>query len=184
MLTKNDVLELYNECLNFLETNYPSYFLMVKQYKFGFGSKKRSFGTCYYRTKEIKIHMYSSQHMKAEQVKDTILHEMAHVIDKEKNGYSSGHGRNWKTICYEIGCTAKSSSKSVEDTIRKSNYVMVLVKNNGYEYVQPVHRITKTKPLNTILQHVYLRGRKTETINKLKVVTFSDFENHQLPIDK
>ena len=184
MISKNDVLNLYQDCLYYLKECHPEYFLMVKQYSFGFGRKKRAFGTCHYRTKEIKIHMYSAKALNLAHIKDTILHEMAHAIDKEKHGYSSGHGYNWKSICGEIGCKAKSSSKVVENVVLESKYVMVLVKNDGYEYVQPIHRITKTKPLNTFLMGTYLRGRKNETINKLQVVTFNEFKSNQLPIDK
>ena len=184
MITKNDVLSLYQECLNYLKNEHLDYYLMVKQYSFGFGRKKNSFGTCYYRKKEIKLHMYSCKVCDKSHIQNTILHEMAHAIDKEKHGYSSGHGYNWKKICREIGCNAKSTSNAVENVVLESKYVMVLVKNEGYEYVQPIHRITKRKPLNTFLQGTYLKGRKNETINKLQVVTFNEFKANQLPIDK
>lgn len=181
MITKNDVLKLYAECLTYLKNNHPEYYVMVKKYTFGFGNKKRSFGTCYYGKKQIKIHMYLSQHQEASLVKDTILHEMAHAIDKEKHGYSSGHGINWKKICNEIGCLGeRTKSLDLDDrSIIKSNYVMVLINADlSYEYVQPVHRITKKRPLNTIINGMYLINRKKETMNKLMIVTYNDYQNN------
>jgi predicted SprT family Zn-dependent metalloprotease len=177
--TKEDVLKIYKECLNSLQKNYPNYYDVVSGYKFGFGRKKTSYGTCYYRKKEIKIHMYLSKVVKKEKVKDTILHEMAHAIDKGVNGFSSGHGAKWKSICREIGCKPSSSSSAASGIVKPSKYVMVIDNGGGYEYVSPVHRLSKKKPLNTFLPFTYLRGRKEETKGKLKVVTFKSFEDNR-----
>jgi len=182
--TKEDVLRIYNECLEFLKNNYPKYYDVVKQYRFSFGKKKRSYGTCYYRTKEIKLHMYLIQTVNNTEAKDTILHEMAHAIDQGVNGYSSGHGYNWKRICKQIGCKPVSTSSVGADVIKPSKFVMVVTSDEGYEYVKPVHRLGSRTPLNKLLIGTYLRGRVKETQNKLMVVTFADFQANQKASDK
>lgn len=182
--TKEDVLKIYDNCLDFIKTNFPEYYDVVKTYRFSFGKKKGAYGTCHYRTKEIKIHMYLSGVVEPSKVKDTILHEMAHAIDKGVNGYSSGHGNPWKRICRQIGCDPTCSSSDGADIVKPSKFVMVVDTEDGYEYVQPVHRVTKKKPLNTKLQFAYLKKRKSETMGKLMVVTFEDFKNNQKDSDQ
>ncbi|MBF84461.1 MAG: hypothetical protein CL489_08310 [Acidobacteria bacterium] len=54
-----------------------------------------------------------------EMIKDTVLHEIAHAIDKQYNGYSSGHGRNWKRIACIVGATPKAKSKDTKEGLLK-----------------------------------------------------------------
>lgn len=177
--TKEDVKRLYDECLNLLNDLSPLYYNVVKQYTLTFGNKKNSYGSCNYRNMTIIIHMYSCEHIENEEVNDTILHEMAHAIDRGVNGVSSGHGYPWKKICREIGCKPESRSDAGQDVIKKSKFVLIFAKDDGYEYIQPVHRITNKKPLDTFLPHIYLTG-KPQTKGKLKVVTFDDYQNNKI----
>lgn len=173
--TKEDALRIYDECMNFLKENFPQYYNIVKEYKFTFSSRKNAYGVCNYRKKTISICMYLSAHVENWKIKDTMLHEMAHAIDKGINGYSSGHGYNWKRICVQIGCEPTSSSREGADQIKKSKYVLVYVKPDGsYEYLKPVHRITKKSPINEFQKGCYIRGRR-ETLNRLMNITFEEF---------
>lgn len=182
--TKQDVLNIYDKCMDFLKNNFPIYFDIVRKYRFTFGKRKKAYGVCDYRAKTISINMYLSQYCEKNDVQDTMLHEMAHAIDKGVNGYSSGHGRNWKKICYQIGCTAKCSKSKTNDVIKPSKFVLVVSFDDGYEYVSPVHRVTRKNPLNTIRKGGYLKNRKKETLDKLMTVTFEDFQNNQISTDK
>lgn len=44
--------------------------------------------------------------------KETILHEIAHAIDFERNGKFNGHGPIWKDIARSIGCKEVTASTS------------------------------------------------------------------------
>lgn len=176
MLTKQDVTTIWNECQSELKSKFPTYHKSIKDYKLKFGRKRRAYGTCKYGTKTIEIHMYLCKHVEKKDVRDTVLHEMAHAIDKEVNGYSSGHGRPWKRIATEIGCNPRSSSNKGGNVVKESKYVMVLDKGDGtFEYICGKHRKKRTIRLNEPIQGTWLRGRKRETLNKVVYISWNRF---------
>ena len=67
-------------------------------WKFKFTGEVRTLGRCYYSTKEIG---YSKHflHLPYEEIKDVLLHEIAHVLA----GPSAGHGTLWKIKAREVG---------------------------------------------------------------------------------
>ena len=182
--TKEDVLRIYKECMEYLKNDFPAYYSIVKEYTFKFSNRKSAYGTCNYTKKVLSIGMYLSAHVENWKIKDTMLHEMAHAIDKGVNGYSSGHGNNWKRICREIGCDDTSTSSEGSDKIKRSKYVIVFVKSDGtYEYLAPAHKISRKNPLNTFRIGSAVRGRK-ETLNRIMTVTFEDFVEKYDEVDK
>lgn len=60
---------------------------------------KRRAGCCKYRHSMITLSYYYAQHNNDEDIKDTILHEIAHALA----GPKQGHNNVWKTICIRIG---------------------------------------------------------------------------------
>jgi hypothetical protein len=75
----------------------------IRQYNlvgwtFKFNTNKRRLGVCKYGPKKIELSIY---HLKDsdEDVKETILHEIAHAIA----GFAAKHGPVWKACCIRIG---------------------------------------------------------------------------------
>ena len=104
-------------------------------WKFKFDNAKRRFGVCKQRSKVISL----SQHLvllnEIEQVRDTILHEIAHAL-------TPGHGHDyvWKQKAEEIGCKPFRCYSSKEVATPKSKYEAVCV---GCNYVHKRHRKAK-----------------------------------------
>lgn len=66
---------------------------------FEFDRAKRRAGLCRHRLQIISLSHHYVVNNNAEDVKDTILHEIAHAIA----GPGHGHSRYWKSICIRIG---------------------------------------------------------------------------------
>lgn len=98
---------------------------LLGRWKFRWHNKKRSLGTCSYRKKIIYLAKWYVELNDEAEVKDTILHEIAHALSYEKHGSKGiGHGKLWKAICREIGARPKACTKS------KLNHP-----NNHYKYI-------------------------------------------------
>lgn len=89
------------ECIDFANENLKKWGLIELGWSFSFIKRKRTLGLCSYSKKKIFLsihHMNSSD----DEVKDTILHEIAHALsfthDKER-----GHKYHWKKWCRTIG---------------------------------------------------------------------------------
>jgi len=69
----------------------------VEHFKFDFMQDSSSFGLCTIDT--IKLNYHHAINDSMEEIKDTILHEIAHAIAGNENG----HNEYWKSIAKEIG---------------------------------------------------------------------------------
>lgn len=89
----------------FLEHGVPLY------WSFGFDNGKRRYGICNYVKKEIRVSRYyvTSSQVTLDDVKNLILHEIAHVLA----GWGASHGPKWKKICKRIGCDGNTCIKSI-----------------------------------------------------------------------
>jgi predicted SprT family Zn-dependent metalloprotease len=65
---------------------------------FAFDHARRRFGACRYRAKRITLSRHLAFLNGEEEVRDTILHEIAHALTP-----GDGHGEKWKRKCLEIG---------------------------------------------------------------------------------
>jgi predicted SprT family Zn-dependent metalloprotease len=76
---------------------------LLPKWPFHFDHPKVRFGNCNYNKRQISL----SRHLVAlnpeEQVRDTILHEIAHALAPR----GAGHGPAWRTIAISIGCKAQ-----------------------------------------------------------------------------
>jgi predicted SprT family Zn-dependent metalloprotease len=82
-------------------------FLMRKhglfpEWKFGFDRAVLRFGSCQWRRKKITLSASLTELNDVDQVRDTILHEIAHALAPPR----AGHGKKWKQIAKAIGCNA------------------------------------------------------------------------------
>jgi predicted SprT family Zn-dependent metalloprotease len=71
-----------------------------KGWKFSFDNARRRFGCCSYRKKQISLSRPLTLLNSESEVRNTILHEIAHALTKGHH-----HDRVWKAKAKEIGCT-------------------------------------------------------------------------------
>ncbi len=76
---------------------------------FAWNRRKRSLGLCRYRERRIELSVYFVHANDEEQVRETILHEIAHALAGEK----AGHGAAWKAMCRRVGCKPERCDKGV-----------------------------------------------------------------------
>lgn len=73
----------------------------LRGWSFAFNRAKRGMGLCRYREKRIELSIHFVLRNDEAEVRDTILHEIAHALA----GPRAGHGEAWKRKCVEIGAT-------------------------------------------------------------------------------
>ena len=75
-------------------------------WRFRWSTGYSSYGACYEGARIIELSkpwVNCNMHNPAE-ILDVILHEIAHAINRKRNGYDCDcHGKDWKAICIEIG---------------------------------------------------------------------------------
>lgn len=72
--------------------------------------KKGNIAFCWYAKKQIRFNTRYVFAMEMHQIKDTILHEIAHAITDMRYGRKvQAHGREWRDVCMEIGCRARAT---------------------------------------------------------------------------
>ena len=72
--------------------------LLDQGWSFTFDNARRRFGTCNYRTQTISLSRPLTVRNDAAQVRDTILHEIAHALTP-----GAHHGAAWKLKAKEVG---------------------------------------------------------------------------------
>jgi predicted SprT family Zn-dependent metalloprotease len=71
----------------------------LSQWGFGLNRSKRNLGLCRYAERRIELSAhFVAQHDEPE-IRDVILHEIAHALA----GHDAGHGSLWRAICRAIG---------------------------------------------------------------------------------
>lgn len=93
------------------------------EFRFQFDRAVRRFGCCHHNLKLITLSKALTELNSLEQVKDTILHEIAHAMA----GIGHGHDQYWKSICRQIGATPERCYKlsEVVQPIKQYRYLAV-----------------------------------------------------------
>lgn len=68
-------------------------------WRFGFNRRKRTLGLCRHGVRTIELSIYFTDRNAPEEIRDTILHEIAHALV----GPEHGHDAVWKAKCREVG---------------------------------------------------------------------------------
>jgi predicted SprT family Zn-dependent metalloprotease len=76
----------------------------LSDWTFTLGRGRETFGRCAHGTKTITISRHHVEHHTPAQVRNTILHEIAHALADPH----AGHGEEWKTICRKIGAVPEA----------------------------------------------------------------------------
>ena len=71
----------------------------LDDWTFGFNKRKRTLGLCRYDGQTIELSIFLVDRNSREEVRDTILHEIAHALV----GPDHAHDRVWKAKAVEIG---------------------------------------------------------------------------------
>jgi len=74
--------------------------LIASGWRFSFDNAKRRFGACNYDLKKITLSHHLVKLNDESQVRNTILHEIAHALV----GFKHGHNAVWRAKAIEIGC--------------------------------------------------------------------------------
>ena len=77
---------------------------LTPRWKFSFDRAIRRFGCCNERKRLITLSARLTELNSEYEVRDTILHEIAHALV----GVRAGHGRKWRRMASIIGCNARS----------------------------------------------------------------------------
>jgi SprT protein len=72
-------------------------------WSFRFDHSKVRFGKCNYGRKQISLSRHLVELNSEAEVRETILHEIAHALAPR----GAGHGPKWQRVAQSIGCTAK-----------------------------------------------------------------------------
>lgn len=77
--------------------------LMLKGWDFAWDRAVKRFGATHYRSKTITLSPLKTARMSEEEVRQIMLHEIAHALLP----YDVGHGQEWKTLAAKIGYTGE-----------------------------------------------------------------------------
>ena len=91
--------------------------LIEKGWRFSFDRAKRRAGSCKFSKKEITIAKAYAEQQEGMEIKNTILHEIAHALV----GSQHGHSQIWRKKAKEIGCDA---SRCHHIVFSKPKYVL------------------------------------------------------------
>lgn len=98
--------------MNLLEAERQAKMLMAAHgiiqegWRFEWDNAVRRFGQTRYGTKTISLSRKLTVQRSVDSVRNTVLHEIAHV----KAGHKNGHNAIWRSIAISIGCDGKRCS--------------------------------------------------------------------------
>ena len=76
---------------------------LAPEWTFRFDHSKVRFGKCNYAKKEISLSRYLVELNSEAEVRETILHEIAHALAPRR----AGHGSAWRSVALLIGCNGR-----------------------------------------------------------------------------
>lgn len=120
---------------------------------------KKRFGVCRIRLREISLSRPLVHLNSEEEVRDTILHEIAHALAWIRYRENCGHDARWKAICVEIGARPE---RCFDEKVISPELPWALRHGESGEIFSTYDR----KPKRDASQ-MWIRGRKAETLGKL-----------------
>lgn len=97
----------------------------LNDWTFVFDSAVRRFGCCFYKVKKISLSRKLVELNSVEQVKDVILHEIAHALAPS----DAGHGLIWKKLATSVGAKCE---RTYDDKVITSPKKYKAVCSNGH----------------------------------------------------
>lgn len=122
------------------------YSILVR-WNFKWNDRKRALGICSFRDRTIQLSRTWTEACDEAMVRDTILHEIAHVLA----GPSENHGPVWKSFCRAIGANPQRYADVPEELLQavraqaKWHIVYAPVDHTqSVEKIKPMHRVGKS----------------------------------------
>lgn len=134
-------------------------------WSFAWNNRKRAFGVCNYRKREIQLSRILTKQINEDEVLDTILHEIAHALTP-----GAGHGARWKAMARKLGATPKATCKAEINVEPK----WVLVDTTSGNIIERLHRKPNESKMRRIKDY-WVTGRKEETKGKLKYIPYANY---------
>lgn len=127
----------------------------------GLDNSRRRFGLCSIGKKHISISKPLCELNSDDEVRDTILHEIAHALAWQRHNENCGHDKRWKAICVEIG--ARPVACFDHDVVQPAAPWVLVHRETG-----EVFRSYYKRPKRN-WSDVWIRGRKTDTYGMLEI---------------
>ena len=120
---------------------------------------KKRFGVCRMGPNEISLSRPLIHLNSEEEVRDTILHEIAHALAWIRHRENCGHDERWKAICGEIGARPE---RCFDEEVISPELPWALCHGETAEVFSTYDRKPKRDA-----SRIWIRGRKAETYGKL-----------------
>lgn len=132
----------------------------------GLDNSRRRFGLCSIAKKHISISKPLCELNSDDEVRDTILHEIAHALAWQRHNENCGHDERWKAICVEIGARPVAC---FDNEVVQPAAPWVLVHRETGEIFRSYYKRPKRN-----WSDVWIRGRKSDTFGMLEIRASTD----------
>lgn len=148
--------------------------LSAQGWRFAWDKATTRFGVCKYRSKTVGVSKSNMATESWQQMEDTLRHEIAHALTPP--GIERAHGPVWRSHAIRLGAKPKASARVSDATKREK------AQSAKWVIVCPIGKIVstyqRTPPESTFrsLKIMYARGRKAQTIGKLRLIPVAQYE--------
>lgn len=164
-MNRLEIVMLANELMT---TNKANRNIKAEGWKFEFNNRANAIGLCRYSNKTIYISTVFADALTNTEVKDTLLHEIAHAMTP-----GEGHGVEWKRMARILGCAAKSTARLENAEQIQKKYAICIRRADGT--LEKVSSCSRKKDLSCS----FIPGRRAETLGKLFIVESSLYESEK-----
>lgn len=136
---------------------------LLSRWKFKWNDRKKALGVCAFGNRTIQLSKTWTEACDETMVRDTILHEIAHVLA----GPLENHGAIWKSFCREIGANPQRTADVPDELLRavraKAKWHIVYIPKD------PTMPVEKIKPMHRLGAPMFGRGvvGRPETVSRL-----------------
>ena len=148
-----------NEAFDLLKEEMGAHGLIDLGWSAKLDDAKKRFGVCRMGPKEISLSRPLCLLNPEDEVRDTILHEIAHALAWELFKENCAHDERWKEICVRIGARPVAC---YDDEVIQPEFPWALCHVETGEVFGTYQRRPKRDPSQS-----WMRGRKEETYGKL-----------------
>ena len=145
----------------------------LPNWKFAFNDRKRTVGLCSYQKSTIFVSKGFAIGMEDAQIKNTLLHEIAHALV----GPGHGHNHVWKAMAVKIGASPvarlSKEAKTPSPMERGAKWVCVFEGQIVKHWFRRPAKTTFAK-----LPTLYITNRKAETMGKLQIITVEEYNKN------